>query len=847
MYEGERHHRAWVWRYHLWLTERAIHLALLEAMGVKEGAGQCAADIVNGYAERYRDYPNVDNVLGPTRLFFSTYLESIWLIQLVIATSLLESMSVGVDVDAVKSVVEESASIIASFDEGWSNRQVWNNAALIAAGCWLDDPDLVTRGLSGAHGIAPLLTDAVSAGGRWHEGENYHFFALRGFQLAGELLRSVDVNLYDDDPWNGRLGAMYAAPLQSVLPDLSVPARGDSPYGVSLLQARFAELWEIGWARTGDPRLEGALAAIYASDAPPGEEHGFEEIAEVEQNREPQHQSRHDLGWKALLWMRADPPVTVADWHEGSVLVDSTGPAILRSGSDRYVSLECAGTGMGHGHPDRQHLTIYWGYPWLMDFGTGSYVAESLHWYRSTLAHNAPGLAGVGQVGGETWCSAFDHRGEWGWAQAVADRALGPDTRVTRSVISCNDYLVDVVEVSAPPGCVVDLAIHPLGAIEGVEGIVAPAHDFLPAEGARARARAGAGHETGYDKVEDVRALSVTPERIRSVADQQALDILLVPRSEETCFLMRAPGPPGLALGDTRLREFVVRRASGSGTWVQVYAPSAVGLSCAEIDANRVRIVRADGSADTIILGHGHVRIEGAHADVELTGSLPPATPRSRPAPGPAARLVVPCALLEHPPNLAGYFDELSSDTIVELGKQHYRRSEADYPGYDKFRARLAFGAHGESLYVGIDVRKDDLIFRERDAPDPRLDNETPDIHSDGVQFYVDVEGWRGFVVIPEPGADTVRVEPVAGTSAEPGQLSAKWETTSEGYALLLRFDAGALFVDGSQVLVQVVVNEMRSGRVRRAGQLAVAAGGGWTYLRGDRESPDNAAILEIK
>jgi hypothetical protein len=203
--------------------------------------------------------------------------------------------------------------------------------------------------------------------------------------------------------------------------------------------------------------------------------------------------------------------------------------------------------------------------------------------------------------------------------------------------------------------------------------------------------------------------------------------------------------------------------------------------------------------------------------------------------------------LLERPPNLAGYFDELSSDTIVELGKQHYRRSEADYPGYDKFRARLAFGAHGESLYVGIDVRKDDLIFRERDAPDPRLDNETPDIHSDGVQFYVDVEGWRGFVVIPEPGADTVRVELVAGTSAEPGQLSAKWETTSEGYALLLRFDAGALFGDGSQVLVQVVVNEMRSGRVRRAGQLAVAAGGGWTYLRGDRESPDNAAILEIK
>ena len=31
---------------------------------------------------------------------------------------------------------------------------------------------------------------------------------------------------------------------------------------------------------------------------------------------------------------------------------------------------------------------------WLDDMGTGSYVDPSLHWYRSTLAHNAPLLDG---------------------------------------------------------------------------------------------------------------------------------------------------------------------------------------------------------------------------------------------------------------------------------------------------------------------------------------------------------------------------------------------------------------------------------------------------------------------
>ena len=63
---------------------------------------------------------------------------------------------------------------------------------------------------------------------------------------------------------------------------------------------------------------------------------------------------------------------------------------------------------------------------------------------------------------------------------------------------------------------------------------------------------------------------------------------------------------------------------------------------------------------------------------------------------------------------------------------------------------------------------------------------------------------------------------------------------------MLLRFDAGAPLVRGSRVMVQVVVNEMRLGRTRRAGQLALAGGGGWVYLRGDRESPGGAVVLEV-
>src|SRR5262249_9155139 len=145
----------------------------------------------------------------------------------------------------LRAMVRESASLIASFDEGWSNRQVWNNAALIAAGAWLREPELVGRGVTGPHGIWPQLTNAVSAGGLWFEGENYHFFALHGFLLAAECLRTIDVDLYMESVTSPVMEALFSAPFDTVLPDLTLPSRGDSPFGVSLLQPRFAELWEM--------------------------------------------------------------------------------------------------------------------------------------------------------------------------------------------------------------------------------------------------------------------------------------------------------------------------------------------------------------------------------------------------------------------------------------------------------------------------------------------------------------------------------------------------------------------------------------------------------------------------
>jgi hypothetical protein len=133
-FTGERHDRHWARYQHLWLAERAAHLATLQAVSDNDAAGARAAEILRAYARSYWQYPNRDNVLGPSRLFFSTYLESIWIGNYLAAAMLLRACGKLDDTTArgVNQVADEAANLIGEFDEGFSNRQTWNNAALTA-------------------------------------------------------------------------------------------------------------------------------------------------------------------------------------------------------------------------------------------------------------------------------------------------------------------------------------------------------------------------------------------------------------------------------------------------------------------------------------------------------------------------------------------------------------------------------------------------------------------------------------------------------------------------------------------------------------------------------------------
>src|SRR5205823_3982822 len=129
--------------------------------------GEFSRRVLAEYAERYLSYPNRDNVLGPTRLFFSTYLESIWLLQICVATDLLELSGGGDSLGAAvrDRIVEPSRARIASYDEGASNRQVWNAAALAAAARMLGDHDAVERAVGGPSGVQSHLRGGLLADG----------------------------------------------------------------------------------------------------------------------------------------------------------------------------------------------------------------------------------------------------------------------------------------------------------------------------------------------------------------------------------------------------------------------------------------------------------------------------------------------------------------------------------------------------------------------------------------------------------------------------------------------------------------------------------------------------------
>ena len=830
---GERHDRHWARYQHLWLAERAAHLAALAALGDDATAGARASDILTAYAERYWRYPNRDNLLGPSRLFFSTYLESLWIANYLAAAMLLKSAGRldEATARAVNQVADEAATLIGDFDERFSNRQTWNNTALVAIAVWFEDEDLAQRAIEGDTGLLAHLLRGFGRDGMWYEGENYHLFALRGLLTGAGWARLAGVDCFADARLAARVTAALRAPALSALPDFTFPARKDSRYGISLAQPMYLELWEIGLAKLGTDDLANWLAALYR--VPPPQPELFESyLHDAGHAARTTHHARHGLSWWSLLEMLPALPDETEPWRPASVLLETQGLAVLRTGG-RYAALECGLYGGGHGHPDRLHLTLHAdGVHWLPDPGTGSYVSHDLFWYRSSLAHNAPRLDGASQPPGDAVCEMFDVQDDWAWVR-------GRYGSLARTLVTGPAYLVDVLELTGREEHAVELPWH----LMGREDIRTPGR-WVDAT----------LEDPFVTRVERFVPETNGPIVVELTADGRRLTAHLAFDGE----LLRAEGP-GLPGSGKRESFHLVRGRGRNLRFVTVLEPYNADP--------RVRAVRASGDLVEVETAEGIERhrftgteweIEGPEGATRTLRGAREVTPPFEPLlelEGPTRALGAALRVGSTPPldgTLAGF--DLSEPLHLGLEDQ-YRRSEDAYPGPDELSA-VAYTAWDETaLYVAVEVTKPDLCVRAGDAPPLDLDNEPDDIHSDGLQVYVagdggdgTRDGYLGYLIVPDEAGRGVRAAATSDSAGDDHGVEGGWERTERGYRVTVRvpWPAGARPHVGGRVGFDLIINEMLPGRVRRAGQLVWSGGNGWVWLRGDRQDPARFGVLEL-
>lgn len=907
-YVGQEHDDWWAMNAQLWTVERAVHAAALHLLRGAPSHAHLAESILCRLAEQYTSWPNRDNVLGPSRPFFSTYLESIWLLNVAHALALLEASGRTHIGGTVRDrLLDPSSALIAGFFEGRSNRQVWNEIAILSAWTLLGRESDIASRLNKSGSLPWLLEHGLLDDGSWYEGENYHLFAHRGLWYGVQWMRATGRDLHAD--LDARFHRGFAAPFVGVLPDETLPARRDSQYAVSIRQWRVAEYLELGLAHRPQRELSAWLARLYAPmlgghDLPRAGRRLS--TADAERHDPPGSLSRADLSWRALL-MASNTEVAAGAMPPTSAYLLSQGLAVIRRDAGRvYVALEGGATGGGHGHPDRLALTLQsGGHRLLDDPGTGSYVERRLHWYRSTLAHHAPLIDGQSQERQPATLLAFEDRGGAGWIRKSVD-GLAPGVNATRTVVVCDGHLVDVLEWEADR--VVTLSL-PIAAQAQVHDV----HTWRPVD------RAGAGGlEDGFDFLEQVSmagdvggdawrrdgtpfALSTAAARAWYATSVPARVLRAEAPAPPLAPSHRSPEQPADTPRALARHWLEVEAARGCivGVWAWA-ADGPVAASPAQVTA--VRFPRFDPAhigpdradvahvhtADGTISAHRatdtgwQIGLTARHARSSIDLDVLPRA-QGRAGKGPdleegfvsalrpgaiAARgaLAVP-RVSSTTVGIPRLTDPMLGARLLELGESAYRQTEQ--PWHDAHehahapRAQILLATTQTHFVVRVRMHMGDTaaLFgtgAEDEIPDNPLDNERADVNVSGVQWYVTADGgtWQdaGLVVPLSTPDGRCRVTPLVPASRA-GVLGASpttsWCRLEQGWQLQIAWELPHVFQAESHALAevgfQVVINEAAVGRTRRLGQLALAGGGGFAYLRGDREQVGDTVTLRFE
>lgn len=533
-YTDEPYYRAWVTRYQSYLSQRMVDAGIVYQVSGDATYAEAIRQVLLDYAHHYEEYPNEDCILGPTRLFQSTYIESLWLASLTAAADMARDV---ISTDEWRFLRDNlflpGAAIVEDYDEGDNNRQAMNNAALANVGVLCDDQRLVDYALHGPHGWLHHLGHSVLEDGQWYEGNNYHWATLPAMCNVADALARNGVDLYSIDVNGRRFKQMFDAPLKDLYPDLTFPARKDSRFASHMGQRWYAGMYELAFRHWPDRAFSRFLREVYGR--PPAEgalianAAGLIDIAPSRPSRRDLLDFRGFLNAVPDLGAEAGVPVTT------SLNMTGAGLGILRQDGGRtYASLDYGHYGGGHGHPDRMQLNFYArGKRWLTDWGTGNYFFDHLRWYRSSISHNTVVVDGIShrQVNGRYRRFAVAPS-----AQMIAAEVeeVAPGVRFQRTVVLLSpDLLLDLFTVDADREHQLDWALHPYGCLE-VVGVDAP---LAPAE----------IHGENYEWLPEVRSAPAAGDwqaLFRHERDALAVHVLAEPGLRTEVYAARAFGAP---------------------------------------------------------------------------------------------------------------------------------------------------------------------------------------------------------------------------------------------------------------------------------------------------------------
>jgi len=206
---------------------------------------------------------------------------------------------------------------------------------------------------------------------------------------------------------------------------------------------------------------------------------------------------------------------------------------------------------------------------------------------------------------------------------------------------------------------------------------------------------------------------------------------------------------------------------------------------------------------------------------------------QAAPKPGPP--------VTSHPPTPVDVTVDPFTSRILEAA--HYRGTEATWLDAGQPRVEVVVSSSRQPdthLVISASVllgREPHFAHRIEENP---LDNELPDVNSDGVQLHWRsgmTGAWNSIIAVPDGAA--VRFTVASGSD---DGLTARWTTRPGGYDLCFVLpwsDHWPAFA------FDLCVNEMPAGRERRRGQLVLSgANGESAYLRGARQGPDRAITI---